>query len=300
MYEHIIVGYDGGEGAQDALTLAQALAPGGRLTLVRAMPYEPFLSEVSIGPPATLVAERKSTREALDRLAGSLGVEAEAVESISPARGLHEAAERLGGDLIAVGSSHRGPVGRVFAGSLARTLLNGSPCAVAVAPHGYREQDRAIARIGVGYDGSAEASDALHAAAELAARRDATVRVIAAIPPLYYAYGGAWVVADPELPAIRREECRHQVDAAVAALPAGLKAEGRVFDGAPATVLVEESEDLDLLFVGSRGYGRLRGVLLGSVSAELIDTVRCPLVAVPRGASVADSATTAGAAGASR
>ena len=61
MYEHIIVGYDGSEGALDALTLAQALAPGERMTLVRAMPYEPFLSEVSIGPPATLVAEREST-----------------------------------------------------------------------------------------------------------------------------------------------------------------------------------------------------------------------------------------------
>ena len=96
MYEHIIVGYDGSEGARDALTLAQALAPGGRMTLVRAMPYEPFLSEVSIGPPATLVAERGVDLEALDGSRAHWGWRPKPSKA-SPARGLQEAAERLGG-----------------------------------------------------------------------------------------------------------------------------------------------------------------------------------------------------------
>jgi nucleotide-binding universal stress UspA family protein len=56
-----------------------------------------------------------------------------------------------------------------------------------------------------------------------------------------------------------------------------------VIDGDPVTVLVDAArEGIDLLFVGSRGYGRLRGVLLGSVSAELIRSAPCPVVAVPR------------------
>ena len=97
VFQKLIVGYDGSDQADDALAFARMLAGalGAGLTLVEVMPYEPLLSEISIGPPTTLAAQRESTREGLERLAGSLDVEAEAVESRSPSRGLHEAAERL-------------------------------------------------------------------------------------------------------------------------------------------------------------------------------------------------------------
>lgn len=104
-YRRLIVGYDGSDQAEDALAFARMLAGGlgAGLTLVEVMPYEPLLSEISIGPPTTLGAQRKSTREGLKKLARSLDVEAEAVESRSPARGLHEAAERLEADLMLSG-----------------------------------------------------------------------------------------------------------------------------------------------------------------------------------------------------
>ena len=65
MYQQIIVGYDGSEQAEDALAFALILAEtvGGELTLVEVMPYEPLLSEVTIGPPTTLAAQRELTRE---------------------------------------------------------------------------------------------------------------------------------------------------------------------------------------------------------------------------------------------
>jgi nucleotide-binding universal stress UspA family protein len=34
------------------------------------------------------------------------------------------------------GSTHRGPIGRVLAGSTARKLLHGAPCPVLVVPRG--------------------------------------------------------------------------------------------------------------------------------------------------------------------
>ena len=40
--------------------------------------------------------------------------------------------------------------------------------------------------------------------------------------------------------------------------------ESRVMDRDPVAVLAEKSSDLDLLVLGSRGYGPLRAVLLGS------------------------------------
>ena len=52
---------------------------------------------------------------------------------------------------IVVGSSHRGPVGRIVPGSVGERLLHGAPCPVAVAPRGYSgEAFAGIQRIGVG------------------------------------------------------------------------------------------------------------------------------------------------------
>ena len=286
MYRNVIVGYDGSDQAEDALAFAGMLVEtvGGDLTLVEVMPYEPVLSEVAVGPPTTLVLQRNATRERLTKLARLLDVSAEAVESSSPARGLHETAERLGADLVVVGSSHRGPVGRVLAGSVGRRLLNGAPCPVAVVPHGYRQDgDRALRSVGVGFDGSREAQEALDAAAELGRGVDCSLRVVTAVPPINYGYSGAWMLADSDLSRVLHEQSQHRLDDALRPLAADVRAEGRVLDGDPVTVLVDEArEGIDLLFVGSRGYGRLRGVLLGSVSAELIRCAPCPVVAVPR------------------
>jgi nucleotide-binding universal stress UspA family protein len=47
---------------------------------------------------------------------------------------------------------------------------------------------------------------------------------------------------------------------------------------------VKASERLDLLVLGSRGYGPLGAVVLGSVSNALVRTANCPIVVVPRSA----------------
>ena len=53
------------------------------------------------------------------------------------------------------------------------------------------------------------------------------------------------------------------------------------------TALAAASGDLDLLVCGSRGYGPVRRVLLGSVSRRLSHEARCPLIVLPRGVPVA-------------
>jgi nucleotide-binding universal stress UspA family protein len=56
-----------------------------------------------------------------------------------------------------------------------------------------------------------------------------------------------------------------------------------VVDGDPADVLTEQAAELGMLVVGSRGYGPLRRVLLGSVSDALLERTACPVMIVPRG-----------------
>jgi nucleotide-binding universal stress UspA family protein len=63
----------------------------------------------------------------------------------------------------------------------------------------------------------------------------------------------------------------------------------RVVRGRPVDALVAESEGAALVVVGSRGWGDLRGALLGSVSQGTLRRVRCPVAVVrPRAAGTTD------------
>ena len=74
-----------------------------------------------------------------------------------------------------------------------------------------------------------------------------------------------------------------QLSEAVAALGDGSEVSGRVLEGDAASELAEASAELDLLVLGSRGYGPSAAVLLGSVSRALVRSAACPVVVLPRG-----------------
>jgi nucleotide-binding universal stress UspA family protein len=69
---------------------------------------------------------------------------------------------------------------------------------------------------------------------------------------------------------------------------AALEADGAVLRGRPASVVVEEAERIaaDLVVIGSRGHGAIVSLLLGSVSAEVVDQTHCPVL-VARGSTAA-------------
>jgi nucleotide-binding universal stress UspA family protein len=56
----------------------------------------------------------------------------------------------------------------------------------------------------------------------------------------------------------------------------------RAVSGLPGPALVEAGHGVDVLVTGSRGYGPLGSVLLGSVSRYAADHAPCPLLVVPR------------------
>ena len=58
----------------------------------------------------------------------------------------------------------------------------------------------------------------------------------------------------------------------------------RAVIGTPTEELVGLSQHVDMLFVGSRAWGPVRRILLGSTAAGLSRRSACPLIVVPRGA----------------
>ncbi|MFE2874436.1 universal stress protein [Streptomyces roseus] len=57
----------------------------------------------------------------------------------------------------------------------------------------------------------------------------------------------------------------------------------RVEHGSPAQVLVDSSKEADLTVVGTRGCGGFKGVLLGSVSQQVVQCAACTVVVVRGG-----------------
>jgi nucleotide-binding universal stress UspA family protein len=55
-----------------------------------------------------------------------------------------------------------------------------------------------------------------------------------------------------------------------------------VLEGTAPIRLAEASEGLDLLCLGSRGYGPVRRVLLGSVSSDVVNHAASAVMVVPR------------------
>ena len=108
-------------------------------------------------------------RQLLARAAASQHdhVEIELIEPAPAAQGLATIAAECDDCVLVLGSSHRGPIGRIVPGGVASLLLSCAPCAIAVAPVDYAEHTpAAISRIGVAYDGTSEADQALAKAAE--------------------------------------------------------------------------------------------------------------------------------------
>jgi nucleotide-binding universal stress UspA family protein len=191
-------------------------------------------------------------------------------------------------DLAVVGSSHRGEVGRVLAGSVGERLLNGSPCPVALAPKAFRDEAEVPRVVGVAFDGSEEALAALREAAALATAVDATVRVVTVVPPLAVFSSGAFYPSqegDAKIKADRREEFRRVLQSAAEELPAQLRAATKLVDGTPAETIVEQArEGMHVLLMGSRSYGPLRRVMVGSTAIAVMRLAPCPVIVIPRGA----------------
>jgi len=274
MFKNVLVGVDGRQGGRDAIALARQLASSdGGLTLAHVC--APFLGR---GAVESLPWQRAEAQRLLERERDRAAVDADlAVGDPFPVGpGLHGLAEQRRADLLVVGSTRHALLGRVLMGDDCRASLDGAPCAIAIAPRGYALAPHRLERVGVGYDASPESEHALTAAREIARRHAGEINVL-------------WVVSlqnvreEKPIPADWPSAVDELIDRHAARLARLQDVHGVVTYGGPREELVQFGKDLDLLVVGSRGYGPVGRLVHGSVSGYLVGHATCPLLVLPRG-----------------
>jgi nucleotide-binding universal stress UspA family protein len=268
----LVVGCDGSEGARDAVALARLLARAdGTLLLVDVAPRHALSRRLGDHSPADFSAARHAL--AIGRPTAP-PIETLRVRADSPAEALADLAGDERYDLVVVGSSHRGVVGRAFLGSVAKSLIHRSPVPVAVAPKGFAS-NRALHRLVVGFDGSIEAKAALGWAEALAVARDAELEIFTvATPPVSIPGALGYRAPGPAEPFEPLEEAVDRVED-------GLEMHAHLRVGHAAPSLAAACRGADLLIIGTQTHGALEEALIGSVADALVAEPSCPVVAVP-------------------
>ena len=260
-----IAGHDGTERGRDAVALATRLASlyDAELLAVHVVPA-PSVRDRFEAPPRGPVEGART------------------VYASSAAAGLQQVCADEGAGLVTLGSTHRGGIGSVLAGTTAERLLAGSPCPVALAPAGHAAAGGGIARVVVGCDGSDESKVALAVGADVARRAGANLKIVAVAEPVSpLATPQAIDVAT--LAEAIEAHARHVLAEALGGVGAE-RAEGEVVSGDAGVALAAQADAAgDLLVVGSRRYGPLRSVLAGTAVHHLARHASCPVLVVPRG-----------------
>lgn len=137
-----------------------------------------------------------------------------------------------------------------------------------------------MARIVVGVDSSETSLKALRWALAEARLRSASVEMVHAFPRPELV-GMTMVVTLPSDDELRAASDQVLAEALEAVGGAGdVPVTTHVGPGGPASVLVEVGAGADLLVIGSRGLGGFRGLLLGSVTQQVIAHAPCPVVVI--------------------
>ncbi len=141
----------------------------------------------------------------------------------------------------------------------------------------------------VASDGSERAEMAVDLAANIAWPPGTEIVVVKAVESEIALTGDVWPVTfidgaiDTE--SARREEAQQVVQAIAGRLARpGVDVRAVVLNGRAATAIVDQARSMqaDLVIVGSRGHGTIESMLLGSVSAEVVDRAPAPVLVARR------------------
>jgi nucleotide-binding universal stress UspA family protein len=280
MSSTFIAGFDGSDGAREAVRFATHLARALEAEVVAvtgyAVPPHIFGKGASDGADAALADD---ARAEADRTLSELhedGVAARVTQAGTPAQALIEKAQDDDADLIVIGTHHPAGPERLKLSSTAGRVVHGAPCPVAIVPSAPR--DGHVRTIAVAYDGREPAETALEYGAALARALSARLVLMAVVEQFP---GGRWERSEDD--GLYHDVLAARADAGAAALPPELEVEVQILTGVPGEAIVDACKDgIDVLVTGSRAYGPVRATLVGGVSHYLAAHAPCPVIVVPR------------------
>ncbi len=291
----IVVGTDLGESGRRAMQLAVQTAKATRATLWLVHASEVGLEhawrDLPVGARSAAHALRQRLKGRFESSLQELESERKECEASGlscqtsceegqPWETIIRTAVSVNADLIAVGD----PVGAIglperLLGSTAERVVRQAPCSVVVSCGKLRE-DYTGGTIAVGVDFSTHGIEALRWARDIAKAVDGNVLLLHVVPH---------PITESMLPTEWPSVLEGLSSAARSRLEQLVVSEGlapsttiRVMDGAVGKMLCNATADsgADLLLVGCRGQGRLRGMMLGSASQYCLRYSPVPVLAV--------------------
>ena len=136
----------------------------------------------------------------------------------------------------------------------------------------------------VAVDGSDHSQHVLEWALKEAALLRAPLTVLTVHPVAASYWTGNPIIYPKDQP--EQEKSRQAAEASVSKAAASLDATPaaevtvRAVSGIPAQEIIRASSDADLVVVGSRGGGGFGGLLMGSVSTQVVHHAACPVVVI--------------------
>jgi nucleotide-binding universal stress UspA family protein len=293
----IVVGYppEGRDRAVPSLAAMLARSAGENLVVcvVVPAPWVPGMARIDAEYQAYLDGVAHS---ALDQARADLPSDVPAAFTVHRARsapsGLLEVAGEHDATAIVLGSSTAGAFGKIALGSVTNRLLHSSQYPVAMATRGFHgEPNGRVTRVTVAYGGSEQADDLVIAAAVVASRMAASVRLASfAVTPRPPYTAGVGRLADDA----RVAEWAASMEAAAQKTTQQAKDLHPV--PPPLEVVIGYGEDWDealhdidwrdgdIFTVGSSAVGPVAQVFLGSRSSKIVQHSPVPVVVVPRAA----------------
>jgi nucleotide-binding universal stress UspA family protein len=126
----------------------------------------------------------------------------------------------------------------------------------------------------VGIDGSQAAIHAAEWAADEAVGRGVVLLMLAILKATHPC------AEDYHRDVTHAEKSLREARAAVEAMGRPVKVETQIMRGQPGAILVSESDDAEMICVGSVGIGRYARTLLGSTATEVAEKALCPVAVI--------------------
>jgi nucleotide-binding universal stress UspA family protein len=285
--KNVLVPTDFSQPSKIALDYGVALARQLRAQLTLLHVLEP-LPVVEITTAADMVRVEKGRREsALEQLGNLVAPEDEddlnlriVLKTGNPRKEIATAVEKLHADLVVLGTSGRGRLGRLILGSTTAALLRRLQAPILTVCH--VSSPREIKRILFATDLSESSHESFGAALEVARTFHADILAVHALGGPMLASGELGLPVQPEELALN--EARRRLDALVAeGKRQGIAVRTLIADGHAAAEILkaaqESTADLILLPIETKGF--LERALMGTTAEQVVREAGIPVLSVP-------------------